>query len=286
MADESDDHPQEEKKPFRDLAKCIEEAIRLPALSASGVDVVRQSGVVEVFDRSESGGLQRNASLRLATHGDTLEQRYAPLFLDSKFQAYEQFWILHVVPVTKRDTDRSIHFKTDAELGAIGKGPEDIHIAQLHHTVLRHLARVYELKGSPKREEFIDGIVRLVSALDVAFELLCRFKNRGVHPPFDSRKSEKARKQWRNQEGDPLAKYRDYRNTVVHGCAIPEIHSDVVYMPKIGVEGEYADWRKVTDGDVSAIVNRGDFLPAQTILSDAWSQVVEYCQTAWTTHLM
>jgi hypothetical protein len=107
-----------------------------------------------------------------------------------------------------------------------------------------------------------------------------------VHPPFDSRKSEKARKQWRNQEGDPLAKYRDYRNTVVHGCAIPEIHSDVVYMPKIGVEGEYADWRKVTDGDVSAIVNRGDFLPAQTILSDAWSQVVEYCQTAWTTHLM
>ncbi len=37
MADESDDHPNEEKRPFRDLAKRIEEARRLPALSASGV---------------------------------------------------------------------------------------------------------------------------------------------------------------------------------------------------------------------------------------------------------
>jgi len=234
----------------------------------SGVDLVRPSGVVAVFFETGSAA-PKTAPWRLSRDGDQLERRYAPIFLNSKFPAYEEFWIHHIVPLTKRDTDGSIHFKTDAELRGMGKGREDILRAQRHHTVLRHLARAYKLQQSPEREDFVDGITRLVSALDVAVRLLREVTKCRADQP---------------QQFEAL---RDYRHAIVHDGALPEVHvGGVVYAPGIGLQEQFDDWRTVTAADVSVLVKRGDFLPAQTILSEQWSRVIEYCQIAWTTHLI
>jgi len=88
------------------------------------------------------------ANFTLLTDGDFLEKKYWNLFIENEFSNYEKFWEKFIVSLTNRPSD--IHFKTDDELKKTGKTEKEIHreicIAQLHYSVLRHLARVYELR--------------------------------------------------------------------------------------------------------------------------------------------
>lgn len=79
----------------------------------------------------------------LLVDGDSFEQKYWSLFIESRFSNYEIFWNRFIIPLTNRPKD--IHFKTDIELNKIGKTHQDICIAQLNYSVLRHLIRVYDL---------------------------------------------------------------------------------------------------------------------------------------------
>ena len=76
----------------------------------------------------------------LEGHGDGLEKKAYSLFLSASFPAYERCWLKHVVPLTNRPDN--VHFKDDATLKLEGKDSEDLAIAQLHYTTLKHLYSV------------------------------------------------------------------------------------------------------------------------------------------------
>jgi hypothetical protein len=111
----------------------------------------------------------------LLADGDAYEQRYHPLFLHAEFPAYEEFWARFVVPLTNRGVD--IHFKSDADLRVIRRGPQDICIAQLHYSVLRNLVRAFDFRGpAPGTVDLLCAAMSaLVGAQDIAFDLLERF---------------------------------------------------------------------------------------------------------------
>jgi hypothetical protein len=71
----------------------------------------------------------------LAEHGDGFEQAASPAFLKRDFPAYQEYWQRYVVPLTNRPLN--VQLQNDASLAAIGKGPEDVAMAQLHYTVFR-----------------------------------------------------------------------------------------------------------------------------------------------------
>ena len=80
----------------------------------------------------------------LQNDGDAFEQHYWALFISNEFPEYGQFWAKHVTPLTNRPVD--IHFKDDQALAAENYTSEDICLAQLHYSILRHLVRVFELR--------------------------------------------------------------------------------------------------------------------------------------------
>ena len=142
------------------------------------------------------------APYTLQNDGDGFEQHYWPLFISAEFPEYDQFWAKHVIPLTNRPVD--IHFKDDPTLIAEGYTAEDICIAQLHYSILRHLARTFEIRRQPhiNLDLLTDIFVRLAGAQDVAFELLERYTNKGIYDPWLStghggiRGSRQARQNW------------------------------------------------------------------------------------------
>jgi hypothetical protein len=71
------------------------------------------------------------------------------LFVKPEFPSYERFWQKHCVPLTNRPVD--IQLKSNAELTALVKKDEDVAIAQLHYTVLRHLLEGTASHGAFRR---------------------------------------------------------------------------------------------------------------------------------------
>ena len=230
----------------------------------------------------------------LLAHGDGYEQRYHPLFLHVEFPAYEEFWLRFIVPLTNRPND--IQFKTDAELAAIGRVPQDICIAQLHYSVLRNLVRAFDIRGAAavSVDLLCAGMSALVGAQDTAFDLLERFRHRAQYDPWlDKRRvaggpigSREAQKAWKQYDNYPLQDIRDYRNNLVHGRTMPGIGiGGVICVPVIGRELLYLDWRHVT-GVAPAALPVHDFAEPATILTDAWNRTVAYIQSKWTTELL
>ena len=79
--------------------------------------------------------------------GDDFERLAWASFLRADFPAAtETFWQRHIVPLTNRPAD--IQLKDDATLQTEGKGHEDLAIAQLHYTVLKHLVRAHQIRSS------------------------------------------------------------------------------------------------------------------------------------------
>ena len=68
------------------------------------------------------------AAFSIENDGDDWEKRYWEAFASERFRSYEDFWLAHVVPLTRRATDRlssdlRMRFRTDAELAAIATTP-------------------------------------------------------------------------------------------------------------------------------------------------------------------
>lgn len=214
-------------------------------------------------------------SYLLKDDGDPHERRAWFRYLKNEFPSYEPFWQTHVVPLTNRPIDG--HFKSDSELPR-GKGPQDICIAQLCYTTLRHLLRCHELKSKCKNiDAFIEAMMRLSAALDCAFELFERLGNSG-YDPWDEIKGkqarEKCRKHLRADYKEKIDPVRYYRNHLVHGRLCLVIEGNIV--PKLGVEQKYLDWRKVTQG-VSATVKQ-DFVTMTEVLQQGWQRVITYLE--------
>ncbi len=278
----SEHHENAKDEARKDLAKAISEGlVNVHVGSASGV-----GGGGRIPFRETTGV----APFTLSTDGDLLERRCCGAFLSAHFPAYEKFWLEHVVPLTNRHKRRDdINFMSQAELTSRGKTLEDVCIAQLHYTVLLHLARGHDLNslvGSPVGFDGLqEGIVRLVGALDVANELLQRRSNLGQYLPFLPKASEKARRDWKSPNSNLVRLLRVYRNDLVHGSVLPALVHDVIYAPRINVQSKYYDWRTVTACPDPEKLRGGDFLPVSEILSNAWLDVVDYCQEKWTSHL-
>jgi hypothetical protein len=236
-------------------------------------------------------------SFRLAIDGDDLEKKAWASLLQSSFPAYEQFWIRHVVPLTGRPSH--IHFKDDATLASEGKNAEDLAIAQLHYTTLKHLCGAHRINQSGALDEFglFVGLSALTGAQDVAFELLQRYTHRGDYDPWiearprgkksDTKSGQDAQDDWKKANNYPLQDVRDYRNKLLHGRTPPAIiRSGVISLPSIGVVDRYCDWRTVTNPGAVSRVPEGDFQPTSMLLNCAWQHTVDYLERMWWQHLM
>lgn len=230
---------------------------------------------------------------RLAIDGDYYEQKYWGLFIQNQFQSYEDFWIKNIVPLTNRPID--IHFKTDQELLQIGKTVNDICIAQLHYSVLRHLVRVFDImsKGNVDLDTLTEGTARLCGALDVTFEVLERFNNPSKYDPWLEKKDKngnnggkEAREAWQKANSYPLQKLRNYRNHLIHGRMLPGVVGNVYFLPKIETENKYFDWRKITDPSNNPGLDQNDLIPIGDILLFAWTETIKYLDDQWKTVLL
>jgi hypothetical protein len=209
---------------------------------------------------------------RIEIDGDDREKRAWGSFLRSEFPAYELFWVKHVVPLTGRPTH--IHLKDDVTLKAEGKCAEDLAIAQLHYTTLKHLLGAHDVAQSRALDEFglFVGLSALTGAQDVAFELLQRYTHRGQYDPWIEarprgkkagvKSGQEAQEDWKKANAYPLQHIRDYRNKLLHGRTPPAILTGgVISLPAIGAVDKYCDWRTVTDPEAVARIPRGDFEP-------------------------
>jgi len=220
----------------------------------------------------------------LVKDGDIFEQHYWPIFIGKEFAVYEAFWQKHVVPLTNRPGN--IDFKNDTALRSTGKTHQDICIAQLHYSILRHLARLFELMTKPKIVDLdclTDGFARLTGAHDVAFELLERYCSRTKYNPWDEKDGRQARSTWQKMNSYPLQLIRDYRNHLIHGRLTPSVIGGDHYFPRIGLEKKYLDWRSVTQ---NPSLNSADFDTGRNILNAAWSDTLDYLENSWKGNLL
>lgn len=232
------------------------------------------------------------APYTLQDDGDGFEQQYWPLFISPEFPEYGQFWAKHVTPLTNRPVD--IHFKDDPALIADGHTAEDICIAQLHYSILRHLARVYEIKQQPHPDLNVltEVFVRLTGAQDVAFEMLERYTNRGTYDPWLSTKqrgilgSREARQGWQENNNHPLQNIRKYRNHLVHGRMLPSVIAETYYFPSIGQEEQYFDWRVITASNAWRAEVGKTLQSSSNIAQSAWDATTDYFRTEWSNHLL
>jgi len=229
----------------------------------------------------------------LEKDGDGFEQHYYDLFIKNNFPNYEKFWQNFIVPLTNRPTD--IHFKKNKELDLIGKTANDICIAQLHYSILRHMARAYDLARLPVVELNVvtEATGHISGALDIAFELLERFANPSKYDPWLEQKEkgsgrvggQEARRAWQQLRSYPLQDIKNYRNHLVHGRMTPSIRGSETYLPKIGFEQKYFDWRLITD-PTKIGYSAKDFDSAHEILRSAWINSIKYLNVQWKKNLL
>ncbi len=228
--------------------------------------------------------------------GDDYEKHYWTKFLSSDFPSYQTYWADKITPLTNRPNN--IHFKSSAELIALGHSAEEVCKAQLHYTIFRHLKRAYEILVHLQNKIQVvndtdylgEGLYHICSAQDVAFEFLQRNKTPNQFDAWTPKKkfsttgnsgSEGALRRWQSENNNPLQDIREYRNHITHGRMSPSIlQQGKVLLPKIGLEIIYLDWRIITDNYPSSQVV-SDFDSLDKILSSAWLATLAYFEAEW-----
>ncbi len=226
---------------------------------------------------------------RLITEGDDFEKFYWNKFIKTLFPNYERFWAKFIVPMTNRPSN--IHLKSEQELLKDGKGDREVQYAQLHYTVLRHLAYVYDLLADKSKFNFdnlLEGFLRLFSAQDVAFELIQRISEPTKYEPWKGRSiGGELINAWEKGRiyPDHIKSMRWYRNFLAHSHLMPTMIIDsVLYVPMIGKETDYYDWRKI-DSQEKAEKVRKDFIKAHELLNNAWVDTVKFLNDCWQNYL-
>jgi hypothetical protein len=213
-------------------------------------------------------------------------------FLGDEFPQYETFWQLFVVGLTMRVDDvDDIGFRPQPDLDEIGRPEWHVAVAQLHYTTLLHLVRANELRRHPirSRDAFVEAIVRLYAASDTAFELLGRcLTDRGKSDAWREIEGRKVREAWMRQEREPLKLVRRYRNALVHGRVRPEWRgrtqdpasgdtTEILFYTSFEKVESAVDWRDARPEDAE---------PADHLVNQAWSEVLDYLRTAWARKLV
>ena len=230
----------------------------------------------------------------LLEHVDAIEvSLFAPLIQPS-FPSYETFWQKFVIPLTNRPAN--IQLRSDAELAALGFGPHHVCLAQLHYTILRQLARCYQLAQDPRFgiDHLVFAMSSLVGSQDVAFELLERFAHPATYNPWLDKRprhaaaaikgGKEAQEEWKRSNKRPLQDIRDYRNHLVHGRTPPGIVVGAQAMtPKRGKQQQYFDWRLVTAAAQPPVA---DFDSPSAIFASAFTTTVTYFETSWQAHII
>ena len=228
------------------------------------------------------------------TDGDELERACWQPIVKRQFPSYERYWISFVVPVTTRDTNRwASRLKTNAELAAMSPPRTflDAYRAQLHYSVLWHLAVAYRLRhcpdvGSPDFDRLSHALVRICSALDVADELLerCAEPYHGAINPWN--KALECRDAWRRaHKDDYFQQLRAYRNHLIHSGAVMSIvrlsqnAAGQTLVPRVTRHKAYRDWRTLRA--VSKTVQARDFRTWDRVIDEAWSRAVHYLERQW-----
>lgn len=232
-------------------------------------------------------------SFRLASDGDVLEQRCWPLFIRDEFPAYEYFWLANVVPLTRRPGD--VHFLSTPSLPR-GKGDHDVCVAQLHYTILVRLACVFEAKriAVPGLRETTDAFVHLCGAFDLAYEILERTARPAEYDPWLDQKDASGRKGGKEAQFAGCypghQRLRSYRNHLIHGrmraCVVSQGSTGLTFLPRIGSESGYTDWRRVTDPNHTPPVNYADFGTAHDIITEAWRDGIAWFESTWRSKLL
>lgn len=232
----------------------------------------------------------RMAKQKLVDAGDQFEKDFWSIFVKDNFPNYETFWQKYTLPLRE---DRGINFKNEPA-PEVGKIEQNIHIAQLNYGVLRHLIRCFQILKLIKTtyhfgqyDLFVEGISRLVGALDNSDEILARLKWSNEYNEKSVEKIEyearEARKRWRNEIGDPLQKIRNYRNRIIHGSPLSVIYMDdtnkSICLPQVGKENLYMDFRLVTSNLSES--TKKDFFPVQRILEELWGETIKYVDDKW-----
>jgi hypothetical protein len=234
----------------------------------------------------------------IPANGDDNERRYWEAFAGEHFSSYEAFWATEVLPLTYRTSERvDFRLRPQDELTQIGRTSEDVTVAQLHYTLLLNLGRVFDLlqREHFDRYEFVESFVWLTAASDVGDELLQRRKKPGEYEAWDEGAGARARRAWRKSEDDPLRDIRGYRNRLVHGRIVPELHvtergfgrepTTTLCFPRIERVDDYLDWRLAQYLRPAPVVVN-DFQSARSIVSKAWERVVSWAESSWRKHLL
>jgi hypothetical protein len=244
---------------------------------------------------SSSPRPRKAVTYTLERDGNGVERKYWTLFARDEFPSYEAVWREYIVPLTMRPDHPN--FESDEALAKMGRGPEDMGNAQLHYTTFTHLTRVFDLKeaGFSTADQFIEALVRLAAATDVADELLQRATNPSKYAPWSEKDGREARNDWRKAHGYPLREIRGYRNRLLHGHLMPYQQvmelghfgegvgapSDrrVLRFPLMGRETDYLDWRTLFR--LTGLADLQDFAKAEDIVGDAWTKTLAYFEQEW-----
>lgn len=221
--------------------------------------------------------------------GDRYEREYYGKFIQKEFPNYEVFWEKSVVPLTNRPAD--ISFKSRSQLSGISDVDVQLWNAQLHYTLLFHLCYVYDLKVAAMHKELdinalTDGIVRLASVTDLAFEMFGRKEEPKTYLPIDKASMcFEARKAGFNKHRTPSVEaIRKYRNFLVHSSLLTR---SMDRFPKIGSEETYLDWSSVMEpGSAKQVTMVKDFTFRHNILAMAWKDVLNFLNDKWNTILL
>lgn len=240
---------------------------------------------------SYSKKIRKVSTPTLADLGDCTEVESYWRFIKNRWPSYEHYWTANILRLRKKN---SIHIVDDSNLPK-GEDSEMVQIAQLLRVTLSHMNSVYDLIGtSMNRKDVFYSFVHLSAAIDLASELFGRLDDRKVHrgpskysawqthwPPRSG-----PRYEWFDKDKySDIQKIRDYRNFVVHSMDIPGLNVGVLFVPMVGKETRFIDWRKVTNESKDG-PHRKDLDKAEEVVSQSWGKVLHFLEENLSRHVL
>lgn len=234
----------------------------------------------------------------LGKDGDQLEQYACKVsLLPDRFPSYSVFWESFVVPLTYRPKSVLIRKDSDLSFDAITSHSR-ICIAQLHYSVLANLIAAWDIM-TKKISYTSSGVdlsslthffMNIFAAIDIAEELVVRYKDLQSRKfaPWDDESIIPARREFQKTEPVEIKSMRVYRNRLVHGRLLPGFKmwpdGKDSFVPKIGMEKSYLDWRKITTP--TEPTNTSEFQTQDSLMNESFELTTTYLDKMWKDNLI